>query len=87
MAARWRRVRQATSSNQAAVATKAMAKELGVNFRSTSGPVIAKAGTIAQGATPIAIAWDYNALAWKDTLAFCEAIITSVMSTPATPRS
>jgi putative spermidine/putrescine transport system substrate-binding protein len=32
-------------------------------------PVIAKAGTIAQGATPIAIAWDYNALAWKDELA------------------
>ena len=32
-------------------------------------PVIAKAGTIAQGATPIAIAWDYNALAWADELA------------------
>jgi putative spermidine/putrescine transport system substrate-binding protein len=32
-------------------------------------PVIAKAGTIAQGATPIAIAWDYNALAWQDELA------------------
>ena len=32
-------------------------------------PVIAKAGTIAQGATPIAIAWDYNALAWRDELA------------------
>jgi putative spermidine/putrescine transport system substrate-binding protein len=31
-------------------------------------PVIAKAGTIAQGATPITIAWDYNALAWRDTL-------------------
>ncbi|MDR0809357.1 MAG: ABC transporter substrate-binding protein [Gemmobacter sp.] len=32
-------------------------------------PVIAKAGTIAQGATPVAIAWDYNALAWRDELA------------------
>ncbi|WP_408002868.1 ABC transporter substrate-binding protein [Pseudorhizobium marinum] len=32
-------------------------------------PVIAKAGTIAQGATPIAIAWDYNVLAWRDELA------------------
>ncbi|MFN7023887.1 MAG: ABC transporter substrate-binding protein [Pseudorhizobium sp.] len=31
-------------------------------------PVIAKAGTIAQGATPIAIAWDYNVLAWRDEL-------------------
>ncbi len=32
-------------------------------------PVIGKAGTLAQGSTPIVIAWDYNALAWKDTLA------------------
>ncbi len=31
-------------------------------------PVVAKSGTIAQGATPIAIAWDYNLLAWKDSL-------------------
>lgn len=31
-------------------------------------PVIAKAGTIAQGATPIAVAWDYNALSWRDEL-------------------
>lgn len=32
-------------------------------------PVIGKAGTLAQGATPIIIAWDYNALAWADELA------------------
>ena len=32
-------------------------------------PVIGKAGTLAQGSTPIVIAWDYNALGWKDTLA------------------
>lgn len=32
-------------------------------------PVIGKAGTLAQGTTPIVIAWDYNALAWQDTLA------------------
>jgi len=31
-------------------------------------PVIAKAGTLAQGTTPILIAWDYNALAWRDAL-------------------
>jgi putative spermidine/putrescine transport system substrate-binding protein len=31
-------------------------------------PVIGKAGTLAQGSTPIVIAWDYNALGWKDTL-------------------
>jgi putative spermidine/putrescine transport system substrate-binding protein len=32
-------------------------------------PVIGKAGTIAQGATPIVIAWDYNGLSWRDELA------------------
>ena len=31
-------------------------------------PVIGKAGTLAQGATPIVIAWDYNALSWRDGL-------------------
>lgn len=31
-------------------------------------PVTAKAGTIAQGATPIVAAWDYNLLAWRDQL-------------------
>nr|WP_280519885.1 ABC transporter substrate-binding protein [Rhizobium cremeum] len=32
-------------------------------------PVIGKSGTLAQGSTPIVVAWDYNALSWKDTLA------------------
>ena len=32
-------------------------------------PVIAKVGTIAQGATPIVMAWDYNAFGDKDSLA------------------
>ena len=32
-------------------------------------PVIGKAGTLAQGTTPIVIQWDYNALAVADTLA------------------
>jgi putative spermidine/putrescine transport system substrate-binding protein len=32
-------------------------------------PVIGKAGTLAQGSTPITVMWDYNALAAKDTLA------------------
>jgi putative spermidine/putrescine transport system substrate-binding protein len=32
-------------------------------------PVIGKAGTLAQGSTPIVVMWDYNALAAKDTLA------------------
>ena len=32
-------------------------------------PVIGKTGTLAQGATPIIVMWDYNALSAKDTLA------------------
>lgn len=32
-------------------------------------PVIGRAGTLAQGTTPIVIQWDYNALATRDTLA------------------
>jgi putative spermidine/putrescine transport system substrate-binding protein len=32
-------------------------------------PVTGKAGTIAQGQTPIVAAWDYNLLAWRDSLA------------------
>jgi putative spermidine/putrescine transport system substrate-binding protein len=32
-------------------------------------PVIGKAGTVAQGATPIVVMWDYNALAAQDELA------------------
>jgi putative spermidine/putrescine transport system substrate-binding protein len=31
-------------------------------------PVIGKAGTLAQGATPIIVWWDYNALSGRDTL-------------------
>ncbi len=32
-------------------------------------PVGGKSGTIAQGATPIVAGWDYNMLAWRDSLA------------------
>lgn len=32
-------------------------------------PVIGKSGTLAQGATPVVVWWDYNALAGRDTLA------------------
>jgi putative spermidine/putrescine transport system substrate-binding protein len=32
-------------------------------------PVIGKAGTLAQGTTPIIIAWDYNGLSWGNALA------------------
>lgn len=32
-------------------------------------PVIGKAAPVAQGTTPIVVAWDYNALAWRDGFA------------------
>ena len=41
----------------------------GLNKAGNFVPVGGKTGTIAQGATPIVAAWDYNALAWRDTLA------------------
>ena len=42
-------------------------KEL--NAKGNFVPVIGKSGTLAQGATPIVVMWDYNALAARDTLA------------------
>ncbi|SOB93644.1 ABC transporter substrate-binding protein [Rhodobacter maris] len=42
-------------------------KELNANGNFV--PVIGKAGTLAQGATPIVVMWDYNALSARDTLA------------------
>ncbi|HEY0276009.1 MAG TPA: ABC transporter substrate-binding protein, partial [Paenirhodobacter sp.] len=39
-----------------------------VNDAGNFVPTIGKAGTLAQGATPIVIAWDYNALSWRDGL-------------------
>ena len=31
-------------------------------------PVIGKSASLAQGSTPIVVSWDYNALAWRDSL-------------------
>jgi putative spermidine/putrescine transport system substrate-binding protein len=39
-------------------------KEL--NAKGNFVPITAKAAPIAQGATPVAIAWDYNGLSWRD---------------------
>lgn len=39
-----------------------------VNDAGNFVPVIAKVGTVAQGATPIVLAWDYNAFGDKDSL-------------------
>jgi len=40
-----------------------------VNAAGNFVPVIAKVGTLAQGATPIILAWDYNAFGDKESLA------------------
>ncbi|MCC6306725.1 MAG: ABC transporter substrate-binding protein [Rhodobacteraceae bacterium] len=59
--------RGAAPGAEAAAAGLQFFKEL--NEAGNFVPVIGKAGTLAQGTTPIVIAWDYNALAWRDTLA------------------
>ena len=53
-------------------AAKAAAKGLeffaDLNKKGNFVPVIGKAASVAQGTTPVLIAWDYNALAWRDSL-------------------
>jgi putative spermidine/putrescine transport system substrate-binding protein len=39
-----------------------------LNKKGNFVPVIGKAGTLAQGATPVIVRWDYNALSDRDTL-------------------
>ncbi|WEK49500.1 MAG: ABC transporter substrate-binding protein [Candidatus Kaistia colombiensis] len=39
-----------------------------LNKKGNFVPVIGKAASLAQGSTPILIAWDYNSLAWRDVL-------------------
>jgi putative spermidine/putrescine transport system substrate-binding protein len=39
-----------------------------LNKKGNFVPVTAKAGTLAQGQTPIIAGWDYNLLAWRDSL-------------------
>ena len=60
-------------ANGGAAGAEAGAKGLdyfkAMNEASNFVPVIGKAGTLAQGATPITVMWDYNALAARDTLA------------------
>ena len=38
-----------------------------LNAKGNFVPVIGKAASLAQGTTPIVIAWDYNLLAWRDS--------------------
>ena len=44
-------------------------------------PTIGKAGTLAQGATPVILRWDYNALADRDTLKGNPAVAVVVPET------
>ncbi|MCF1502290.1 ABC transporter substrate-binding protein [Afifella sp. H1R] len=50
--------------DQAAEAGLQYFKQL--NERGNFVPVIGKAASVAQGTTPIVVAWDYNSLAWRD---------------------
>jgi putative spermidine/putrescine transport system substrate-binding protein len=59
--------RGAAPGADAAAAGLEFFKEL--NAAGNFVPVIGKAGTLAQGTTPIVIQWDYNALATRDSLA------------------
>lgn len=38
-----------------------------LNAKGNFVPVIGKAASLAQGTTPIVVAWDYNLLAWRDS--------------------
>jgi putative spermidine/putrescine transport system substrate-binding protein len=52
----------------AASGEKGMELMAEVNKAGNFVPVIGKSATIAQGATPIVTAWDYNLLSWRDSL-------------------
>ncbi|MBA3448599.1 MAG: ABC transporter substrate-binding protein [Pseudaminobacter sp.] len=54
----------ATDAKTAAEKGLEFFKEL--NAKGNFVPITAKAAPIAQGATPIAVAWDYNGLSWRD---------------------
>ncbi len=58
----------AAKGNVSAAATEGLKFFADLNKRGNFVPVIGKAASLAQGATPIIIRWDYNALADRDTL-------------------
>jgi len=58
----------AAKGNVAAAADEGLKFFADMNKRGNFVPVIGKAASLAQGATPIIIRWDYNALADRDTL-------------------
>jgi putative spermidine/putrescine transport system substrate-binding protein len=58
----------ASKGNVAGAADAGLKFFADLNKRGNFVPVIGKAASLAQGATPIIIRWDYNALADRDTL-------------------
>jgi putative spermidine/putrescine transport system substrate-binding protein len=58
----------AANGNVAMAADEGLKFFADLNKRGNFVPVIGKAASLAQGATPIIIRWDYNALADRDTL-------------------
>jgi len=59
----------AAGEKDAAKAGEAGLKFFGeVNKAGNFVPVIGKSASLAQGSTPIVVAWDYNGLSWRDSL-------------------
>ncbi|GAA3087137.1 ABC transporter substrate-binding protein [Rhizobium viscosum] len=56
--------KDATKAGEAGLAYFAELNKAGVLV-----PVIGKSASLAQGSTPIVVAWDYNGLSWRDSLA------------------
>ena len=58
----------AANGGDDATAAEAGLKFFGdLNAKGNFVPVIGKSASLAQGTTPIVIAWDYNLLAWRDS--------------------
>jgi putative spermidine/putrescine transport system substrate-binding protein len=56
----------AGGTDAASIAQKGLEFFKDLNAKGNFVPITAKAAPVAQGATPVAITWDYNALAWRD---------------------
>jgi putative spermidine/putrescine transport system substrate-binding protein len=56
----------ASSNDASKAATAGLDFFKQLNAKGNFVPVIGKAAPLAQGATPIVLTWDYNALAWRD---------------------
>jgi len=59
----------ATGADAAGAADAGLKFFADLNAKGNFVPVIGKAASLAQGTTPIVIAWDYNLLAWRDGFA------------------